>query len=181
MRASFRTAMASASYANLTSLYGTFYGQYRHGDAGRPLHAQVLRMLQFERGYYGAGAPPWEQPERYRSNSPIERVGQVKTPLMLIHGEIDFIPIQQAEEFFTAMYRRDQRVKLLRYAGFPTRGNGLQKLRRTSATHLEAVAPGSATTHLGHATPAMARAHYLDMRIITPLCPLPPEIGGRHA
>jgi hypothetical protein len=113
----FRTAIASASYANLTSLYGTFYGQYRHGDGGRPLHAQVLRMLQFERGYYGAGAPPWEAPERYRSNSPIERVATVKTPLMLIHGELDFIPIQQAEEFFTALYRRDQRVKLLRYVG----------------------------------------------------------------
>jgi dipeptidyl aminopeptidase/acylaminoacyl peptidase len=41
----------------------------------------------------------------------------VQTPLMLIHGEIDFIPIQQAEEVFTPLYRQDKRVRLVRYAG----------------------------------------------------------------
>ena len=113
----FRTAIASASYANLTSLYGTFYAQYRYGDGGDPQRAQVLRMLQFERGYYGAGAPPWEAPDRYRANSPIERVTGIRTPLMMIHGDQDFIPVQQAEEMFTALYRQDKRVRLLRYAG----------------------------------------------------------------
>ncbi len=113
----FRTAIASASYANLTSLYGTFYAQYRYGDGGDPQRAQLLRMLQFERGYYGAGAPPWEAPDRYRANSPIERVAGIRTPLMLIHGDLDFIPVQQAEEMFTALYRQDKRVRLLRYPG----------------------------------------------------------------
>lgn len=113
----FRSAVASASYSNLVSLYGTFYGQYRHGDAGRPQHAQLLRMLQFERGFYGADAPPWGQPERYRMNSPLWRAAAVATPLMLIHGELDFVPVQQAEEFFTALYRQDKRVELVRYAG----------------------------------------------------------------
>jgi dipeptidyl aminopeptidase/acylaminoacyl peptidase len=113
----FRTAIASASYANLTSLFGTFYGQYRYGDGGDPQRAQMLRMLQFERGYYGAGAPPWEAPERYRDNSPIERVASIRTPLMLVHGDQDFIPVQQAEEMFTALYRQDKRVRLVRYAG----------------------------------------------------------------
>lgn len=113
----FRTAIASASYANLVSLYGTFYGQYRYRDAGSPQRAQVLRMLQFERGYYGAGGPPWEQFERYWVNSPIALVARVRTPLLLVHGEADFIPVQQAEEFFTALYRQDKRVTLVRYAG----------------------------------------------------------------
>lgn len=113
----FRTAIASASYANLVSLYGTFYGQYRYGDAGDPQRAQLLRMLQFERGYYGAGAPPWEQPERYRINSPLWSVGKVKTPLLLVHGDQDFVPVQQAEEFFTALYRQDKRAQLVRYSG----------------------------------------------------------------
>ena len=113
----FRTAIASASYSNLESLYGTFYGQYRYGDAGQAERAQLLRMLQFERGYYAADATPWEQPERYRINSPIHRVASVRTPLMLIHGDQDFIPVQQAEEFFTALYRQDKRVQLVRYSG----------------------------------------------------------------
>jgi dienelactone hydrolase len=113
----FRTAVASAAYSDLTSLYGTFYGEYRYGDAGSPQRAQVLRMLMFERGFYGAGAPPWEQPERYRVNSPIWRVANVRTPLMLIHGEMDFVPVQQAEQFFTALYRQDKQVRFVRYAG----------------------------------------------------------------
>ncbi|HET9370014.1 MAG TPA: prolyl oligopeptidase family serine peptidase, partial [Vicinamibacterales bacterium] len=37
----FRTAIASASYSNLTSLYGTFYGQYRYGDNGIAERAQL--------------------------------------------------------------------------------------------------------------------------------------------
>ena len=106
----FRSAIASGSYSNLVSLYGTFYGQYRYGDVGHPQRAQVLRMLQFERGYYGAQAPPWEQPERYRINSPLWSAASVRTPLLLVHGDQDFIPIQQAEEFFTALYRQDKRV-----------------------------------------------------------------------
>jgi hypothetical protein len=140
----FRTAIASASYSNLTSLYGAFYGQYRYGDAGLAERAQLLRMLQFERGYYAADAPPWEQPERYRINSPIFRVGSVRTPLMLIHGDQDFIPIQQAEEFFTALYRQDKRVQLVRYAGeehtITSRVNVLDMWRRIDAWLRETMA-----------------------------------------
>jgi dipeptidyl aminopeptidase/acylaminoacyl peptidase len=36
---------------------------------------------------------------------------------MLIHGDLDFIPIQQAEEFYTALYRQDKRARLVRYQG----------------------------------------------------------------
>ncbi|NOT08229.1 MAG: S9 family peptidase [Gemmatimonadales bacterium] len=130
----FRSAIASASYGNLESLYGTFYGQYRYGDSGVPQRAVLLRMLQFERGYYGAGAPPWEAPERYRRNSPITRVADVRTPVMLIHGDADFVPVQQAEEFFTALYRQDKKVRLVRYAGeghtISARANVLDMWRR---------------------------------------------------
>ena len=42
---------------------------------------------------------------------------KVQTPVMLIHGDLDVIPIQQAEEFFTALYRQDKRAKFLRYQG----------------------------------------------------------------
>ena len=113
----FRTAIVSAAYSNLVSLYGTFWGQFRYGDFGSALHAQIMRMLQFERAYFGAEAPPWERPERYRVNSPIWRVAKIQTPLMLIHGDVDYIPVQQAEELFTALYRQDKRVRFVRYAG----------------------------------------------------------------
>ena len=113
----FRTAVASAGYADATSLYGTFYGQYRNGDGGSPDKGQILRMLQMERGFMGFQAPPWQEPDRYRRASPILQAGNVRTPLMLVHGDLDFVPVQQAEEFFTALYRQDLRASFLRYYG----------------------------------------------------------------
>lgn len=113
----FRAAIAVASYANLVSLYGTFYGQYRDGDAGHPQQAQVLRILQMERGFMALGAPPWRELDRYVRNSPLFEVERVRTPLLLVHGDMDFIPIQQAEEYFTALYRQDKRVRFVRYHG----------------------------------------------------------------
>lgn len=115
--ARFRSAIASASISNQASLYGTFYGSFRNGDAGHPLVGQVLRMLQMERGYGGMRAPPWEAAERYREASPVFAAGSITTPLMLVHGDLDFIPIQQAEEMFTALYRQEKRAQLVRYYG----------------------------------------------------------------
>lgn len=113
----FRSAIASAGYSDFTSLYGTLYGTFRHGDSGRPEAAQVLRMLQLEKGAMSMGGPPSKEPDRYRENSAIYRTDKVETPLMLIQGELDYIPIQQSEEFFTALFRQDKRVTFLRYAG----------------------------------------------------------------
>lgn len=139
----FRSAIATAGYGNLQSLYGTFYGQARYGDSGDPARYQLLRMLQFERGYYAADAPPWERPERYRLNSPIEHVANVRTPLLLVQGDIDFIPAQQSEEFFTALYRQGRRAQFLRYAGeghtIAARENVLDLWRRIEAWLRETV------------------------------------------
>ena len=51
------------------------------------------------------GVPPWAEATRYGDDSAIFRAGRVKTPVMLVQGDFDFIPIQQSEEFFTALYR----------------------------------------------------------------------------
>jgi hypothetical protein len=40
---------------------------------------------------------------------------------MLIHGDIAFVPIQQAEEFFTARLRQCKRTEFMRYAAKATR------------------------------------------------------------
>jgi len=55
------------------------------------------------------------------------------------------------------------------------RSEGLQKLRRTSASQLEAVFPGSAPRHLGHAAPDLAYRHYVDPLIAGAFRPLPPS------
>lgn len=113
----FRSAIESAGFSDLVSLYGTFYGQYRYGDAGPPEKGQVLRMLQMEKGYDALGSPPWVDADLYRAGSAVLRADKVETPLMLIHGDLDFIPIQQDEEFFTALLRQDKRAEFVRYQG----------------------------------------------------------------
>ena len=141
----FRSAIASAGFSDFVSLYGTFYGQYRYGDAGPAQKGQVFRMLQLEKGALGLVGPPWVEPDRYRANSAILRADKVETPLMLVHGDLDFIPIQQAEEFFTALYRQDKRAVFVRYQGewhtISNRANVLDLWRRIADWLSETMAP----------------------------------------
>jgi dipeptidyl aminopeptidase/acylaminoacyl peptidase len=141
----FRSAIASAGFSDLVSLYGTFYGQYRYGDAGPPQKGQVFRMLQLEKGALGLVGPPWVEADRYRANSAILRADKVETPLMLVHGDLDFIPIQQAEEFFTALYRQDKRAVFVRYQGewhtVSGRANVLDLWKRIADWLSETMAP----------------------------------------
>jgi dipeptidyl aminopeptidase/acylaminoacyl peptidase len=141
----FRSAIASGAPTNFASLYGTFYGAYRSGDAGDPRTGQLLRMLQLEKGVYQFGAAPWLAPDLYRANSPISHVDQVETPVMLIKGDLDFVPIEQCEEYFTALYRRGKRAEFVRYQGeghtIANRENVLDLWKRMEAWLAETMAP----------------------------------------
>ena len=105
-------------------------------------------MLQFEKGFIGLGGPPWKEPDRYRAHSAINQAHKVETPLLLIQGELDFIPIQQSEEFFTALFRQDKRVRLLRYAGeghtISDRANVLDMWQQMERWLAETMAPRKA-------------------------------------
>jgi len=65
--------------------------------------------------------------------------------LMLIHGDLDFIPIQQGEEFFTALYRQDKRAMFVRYQGewhtISSRENVLDLWKRVTEWLAETMAP----------------------------------------
>lgn len=64
-------------------------------------------------------------------------------------------------------------VACVRKAGLT---GGLQRMRRTSATLLEQVAPGAAMRHLGHRTPGLAYKHYIDPKMMAENKPLPPPL-----
>jgi acylaminoacyl-peptidase len=67
---------------------------------------------------YWFPAPPWEKPEEYLRRSPLQYVGNVKTPTMLLTGEQDFrTPISEAEQFFTALKLRKVDTALVRFPG----------------------------------------------------------------
>lgn len=57
--------------------------------------------------------------------------------------------------------------RILKAAGLPaTRREGLQKMRRTSSTWMEALRPGSSKEHVGHRTSGLTDKHYNDPTII---------------
>ncbi len=64
---------------------------------------------------YWFGTNPWEDPEAYLKRSPLSLVGNVKTPTMLMTGEVDYrTPISEAEQFYQALKLRKIDTVLVR-------------------------------------------------------------------
>lgn len=70
-----------------------------------------------EQGQGAMGGPPWAVPDSYRRNSPFYQAGAISSPILLLHGELDFVPITQAESLFTALWRQNKDVQLVTYWG----------------------------------------------------------------
>ena len=94
----FKAAVASASEGNLISgfLTSTVSGRY-------------------ESGQVGMGGSLWEFPQRYIDGSPVFHLDRVETPLLLIHGDQDFIRFERAQEMFTGLAYLGKEVVLLKY------------------------------------------------------------------
>lgn len=94
----FKAAVASASEGNLISgfLNGEVPGRY-------------------ESGQVGMGGSLWEFPQRYIDGSPVFHLDRVETPLLLIHGDQDFISVERAKEMFNGLAYLGKEVVLLKY------------------------------------------------------------------
>lgn len=67
---------------------------------------------------YWFGKNPWEDPEAYLKRSPLSLVGNVKTPTMLMTGEVDYrTPISEAEQYYQALKLRKIDTVLVRVPG----------------------------------------------------------------
>lgn len=109
----YRAIVASAAPGNLLGLYGALVPRT---DSDSALHYLAMSGAT-EGGQFRMGVPPWVAPDRYLRNSPGLAADRIDTPLMLIQGDLDFIPLAQSEALFTALFRRDRPVELLRYRG----------------------------------------------------------------
>lgn len=102
----FAAAQASAAPADLFGLHGGT------GFGGRSYH------YISEVGQLNQGATPWEEPQAYLQGSPVLSVGQVTTPLLLMHNKEDgAVPFSQSVALFTALRRLGKPVWLLEYEG----------------------------------------------------------------
>jgi dipeptidyl aminopeptidase/acylaminoacyl peptidase len=95
----FAAAVTARSIANNLSSFGT-------SDIG-------WHFWDYEMG----DADPYRDPERYLRFSPITYARNVRTPLLILHAENDYrCPIEQAEQFFTALRYLRKPVRLMRFA-----------------------------------------------------------------
>ncbi len=98
----FAAAITGAGITNWVSDYGT---------------ADIYRTKETE--FYGT---PWEQAARDRmiKQSPLTYAGNVKTPTLFIHGEVDQrVPYEEGEQMYFALKRRGVPAKMIQYAGQP--------------------------------------------------------------
>ncbi len=96
----FSAAVTGAGISNWLSDYGT---------------ADIPRTKESE--FYGT---PWNQEssERMRALSPITYAANVKTPTLFVHGEADRrVPIEEAEQMYTALKKLRVPAKFIRYPG----------------------------------------------------------------
>ena len=110
----FKAGVAFSGLYDLISSYGIFDPKRRLNE---DYSGAVERAQWSEAGQGGMGSPPWDDPQRYLRNSPIMRVRSLHTPLMLIHGDIDFVSVTQAEELFTALTRVKKDAVFVQYGG----------------------------------------------------------------
>lgn len=97
----FRAAVAGAPMSNLVSLYGA-------GGIG----VRSLERL--------IGGPAFENVDRCMARWAFAHASAVVTPTLLLHGEADLhCPLDQSEQFFTALQRRGVPSAFVCYPGKP--------------------------------------------------------------
>jgi pimeloyl-ACP methyl ester carboxylesterase len=120
----FKAAVALAGVTDVFGFYARLDERYRYSDGLIPL----LSAWGTESQQMSMGVPPWTDPARYLRNSPYVYADRVTTPVLMIHGEIDSLPIAQTEQFFVALSRLNKRSKLVRYLG---EGHGIESPANT--------------------------------------------------
>ncbi len=98
----FAAAITGAGITNWTSDYG---------------NADIYRTKETE--FFGT---PWDKAARDRmiNQSPLTFAGNVKTPTLFIHGEVDQrVPYEEGEQMYFALKRRGIPAKMIQYAGQP--------------------------------------------------------------
>jgi dipeptidyl aminopeptidase/acylaminoacyl peptidase len=114
----FKAAVSLAGISDLVADYGIFDARFRYDPFPQE---QFFATHGWETGWGGLagsmGAPPFGNYDRYIRNSPLTYVERVQTPLMIIQGDQDIVPIQEGEMFFNSLYRQNKRAEFVRYWG----------------------------------------------------------------
>jgi dipeptidyl aminopeptidase/acylaminoacyl peptidase len=121
--------------------YGGFMVNWIIGHTQMFKTAVTQRRIRNRRSSYGSSdinwmrefsfdnEPPWENLANYWRQSPLQYIGNARTPTLVIHSENDFrCPIEQGEQIFVALKRLGVETEMVR---FPDTSHGLSRNGRT--------------------------------------------------
>jgi len=103
--------------------------RFRAGCSQRALNDWRSFALSSDIGSHSdwyLGSQPWEDGERYRSQSPLVSGDRIRTPLLIVHSEQDMrCQIEQAEQLYVWLRWQRCPVEFLR---FPEESHGLSRM-----------------------------------------------------
>jgi dipeptidyl aminopeptidase/acylaminoacyl peptidase len=103
----FAAAVAGAPLTNMISMYAIIY-KNSGGTNGA--------IFEASQGRFTSG--PWDAWEAYTRNSPVAHAKNVKTPLIILHNDLDgAVDFTQGIEYFNTLRRLQKPVILLEYPG----------------------------------------------------------------
>jgi hypothetical protein len=111
----FRAAVEMAGPIDMVSMWGIFQGPERVDPSEGTGISGETSWTEDSQG--AMGAPPWRDPNRYVRNSLIFQADRIHTPLLIVEGDQDHIPMTQGEEIFSSLYRQDRDAVLATYWG----------------------------------------------------------------
>ncbi|HLA09439.1 MAG TPA: prolyl oligopeptidase family serine peptidase [Pyrinomonadaceae bacterium] len=111
----FKAVVSINGWADPASHY---FDAYSYGLA-YPEKLGIYSMARYElsSSQFGFGHTPWQNSSAYFSNSPLYRADKIKTPILLVHSDMDGFGGEQYEMMFTALYRLSKEARLIRYWG----------------------------------------------------------------
>jgi len=113
-----RTAREILSVASTTADWGHFFGARANIASKQAFDSrQMPPRVPLSPIHHPDVPVPRHGRTPSARNSPPFTAGDVETPLLIIHGDMDYVPIQQGEQFFSALYRRGKRARFVRYRG----------------------------------------------------------------
>ena len=119
-----RLGVMGGSYGGfVTSWIVGHTDRFRAACSERAVNSQLSMFGTSDIGYLFnqvelGGAWPWEDPERYRSRSPLTYAPRITTPLLIVHSEEDLrCPMEQAEQLFVALKSLRREAVLVRFPG----------------------------------------------------------------
>lgn len=111
----FRAIVAEAGPSNYTARWGAILSYFWTApEEGAP---SATLMGYSETGQGALNGPPWRETARYVRNSPIFQADKVTTPMMLIYGDQDQVPLSEGQAMFNALYRQDKDATLISLFG----------------------------------------------------------------